>query len=375
MDTFDDIKSFLDHEFVEARDRIKNDPAFLQVLKAASGEKYEKGVKYINESENYRKLHEFIFNDLLEDNIAERTDGYSCSGVESIVPNDPHLYITNHRDILLDPAFMQFVMYRNGKQGTEIAIGDNLMIMPWIKDLVRINRSFIVKRDVGIRQAIIESKRLSTYIRQRMLENKHSIWLAQTEGRTKNGNDATQTGLLKMVNLSGGADIIDSFKELNIIPGAFSYEYNPCTAYFAYEAYMKSKDPNFKKSPKDDMANMGKGFMGYKGRVHFGFGKELNSVIDNFRDLKNNKEKILAIKDFIDTEIYKNYKLRECNYIAYDLKHKTNKFADQYNQEAVDKFYEVINKQKDQYPIDYDYLIDYYINMNSNPLENYLKTL
>lgn len=373
MSEFDQIKAYYGQDYIEARDRLLASNDFLNVLKKVAGENYEMGVEMLRNSTSYKEIHVFIFK-LLQENITKRTDGFTCSGTDSIGSNDAHLYITNHRDILMDPAFMQFILDKKNIQGTEIAIGDNLLIYKWIEDLVRINRSFTVKRDVGIREAIIESKRLSSYIRHQVTQTGHSVWLAQTEGRTKDGNDATQTGLLKMVNLSSQGDIIDAYKELEIIPVALSYEYNPCSAYFAYESFMKANESGFKKSPGDDIANMAKGFLGYKGRVHFGFGTPLNTVIDQFRSLKNNKEKILAIKEFIDQEIYKNYALQECNYIAYDMKHKTDKFSSKYKQIDIEKFYSVLEKQKEEYDIDYEFLKEYYINMNSMPLENYLAT-
>jgi len=180
------------------------------------------------------------------------TKGITHSGLDYLNPNEHYLFISNHRDIVLDSAILNTILVEQNFDTTEIAIGDNLLIYPWITDLVKLNKTFIVNRNLPVRQMMESSVRLSTYIRQTLTERKQSIWIAQREGRSKDGDDRTQVSLLKMINMSAKEDFASNFSKLNIVPVSISYEYDPCDYLKALEFQMKRDNPEYKKSEADD---------------------------------------------------------------------------------------------------------------------------
>ncbi|MEN9919644.1 MAG: hypothetical protein RL662_2080 [Bacteroidota bacterium] len=286
-----------------------------------------------------------------------------------------HLVISNHRDIILDAGILNILLNEKGLDTTEIAIGDNLLIHPWIEKLVRLNKSFLVKRGVSIRQMLEVSTHMSEYIHHTITEKKISIWLAQREGRAKDSNDKTQESLIKMLGLSSKKDtFIEHIKELNILPLSISYEYDPCDYLKALEFQLKRDNPEYKKSQVDDLRNMEIGILGFKGDIRFTFGKEINSRLDGVENV-GKKEQPAAIATIIDQEIHRNYGLFPCNYIAYDLSEGTNQFNDKYTAEQANKFKEYIQLQLDKIEIenkDDSFLISKFLGMYSNTLRNHL---
>ena len=202
--------------------------------------------------------------------LAERTtDSLDMSGIDDLDKDDNYTFISNHRDIVLDAALLSILLFKSGRNSVEVAIGDNLLVYPWIRSLVRLNKSFIVKRDVPVRQLLEVSRRLSSYIHFALKIKGESIWIAQREGRSKDSTDRTQEGLIKMLAMGGGKNLFKSVQSLNIAPVAISYEYDPCDYLKAREFQEKRDNPDYKKSKKDDLINMQTGLIGYKGRVHF----------------------------------------------------------------------------------------------------------
>ena len=196
--------------------------------------------------------------------LATSSDGLSMQGLDDLDKNQRYLYISNHRDIILDSALLNVKMHASGFSPTEIAIGSNLLIFPWINDLVRINRSFIVKRNIPVKEMLASSRHLSSYIRQMITKGSDSIWIAQREGRAKDGNDSTQPALLKMLNMSNSNGFFEGFKELKIVPMAISYEIEPCGNEKVAELKKRESDPNFQKTEKDDLMNMVSGLSNVK---------------------------------------------------------------------------------------------------------------
>ena len=195
--------------------------------------------------------------------VQNTSAGITSAGFSDLSSKDCYTYITNHRDITLDSAFLNVVLHLNGFDTCEIAIGDNLLIYPWIVDFVRLNKSFIVNRSVPRRQMLEVSCRLSAYIHHALHDKKQSVWIAQREGRSKNSDDRTQESLVKMFALSGGGDFLSNIRALNLAPVAISYEYDPCDYLKAKEMQLKRDDPDYKKQPSDDLANMATGIIGY----------------------------------------------------------------------------------------------------------------
>ena len=312
--------------------------------------------------------------------VANRTTFSLTISGKSRLPEDksPCTFISNHRDIVLDAAFLNIMLYEIGYGMTQVAIGDNLLVRPWIKTLVRLNNSFLVKRNVPVRQMLEVSRTLSEYIRYTINTTKESIWIAQREGRAKDSDDRTQGSVLKMLNMSGEKDIISNLMELNIFPVAISYEYDPCDFLKAKEFQEKRDNPDFVKSQRDDLVSMETGLLNNKGRVHFTLTNSINDELDKLDRSLDRNEMISAIAGIIDRQIYLHYRFYACNYVAYDMLYQTNRFADNYGLEDKRKFDSYLQTQLNKIDLpnkDEVYLRRKLLEMYSNPLKNYLSVV
>jgi len=318
---FDSIRSFRDDEINKILNNLLDDSEFQDIVKTLYPD--EKTAKVITDRlRKVTSIYDFQQNFVTEINkmiIAQTMDSFTYSGFEKLDKSKRYLFVTNHRDIILDPALLNEIIIENGLEGTEIAIGSNLLIFPWIRNVVRINKSFIVMRNLSGREMLTESKRLSAYIRDTLLNRKNSIWISQREGRTKDGDDKTNQGVLKMFNFSGEKGFIENFSELNIVPVTISYEYEPCDREKAKEMYIVKQGEKFVKTTADDLRSMGRGLYDKKGRVHFAFGNPINEKLPEIAKVKNVNKRYEAIVKSIDDSIYENYNLLQNNYIAYDI--------------------------------------------------------
>lgn len=284
-------------------------------------------------------------------------------------------FISNHRDIVLDASFLNVMLYDVGYGMTQVAIGDNLLIRPWIKTLVRLNNSFIVKRGVSVRQMLEVSGTLSAYIHHTIKETKESVWIAQREGRAKDSDDRTQGSVLKMLNMGGNKDLLTNLMDLNIVPVAISYEFDPCDFLKAQEFQLKRDNPDFVKSKRDDLLAMETGILNNKGRVHFTLGTPINGTLSQLDPALEKAEMIAAIARTIDTEIYKHYRFYPCNYVAYDLLTGTKRFSGNYGPKDKKQFEEYLQTQLDKIVIpdkDESFLRTKLLEMYTNPLKNHL---
>lgn len=284
-------------------------------------------------------------------------------------------FISNHRDIVLDASFLNVMLYDVGYGMTQVAIGDNLLIRPWIKTFVRLNNSFIVKRGVSVRQMLEVSGTLSAYINHTIKDTKESIWIAQREGRAKDSNDRTQPSVLKMLCMAGGKDIIGNLKSLNIVPVAISYEFDPCDYLKAQEFQLKRDNPEYHKTQRDDLLNMETGILNNKGRVHFTISQLINDQLDQLDPNMDRNELFAAVASIIDKEIYRHYRFYPNNYVAYDLLSGTRRFSDHYGLKDKKTFEEYLQKQLDKIVIpnkDENFLRKKILEMYANPLKNFL---
>lgn len=284
-------------------------------------------------------------------------------------------FISNHRDIVLDASFLNVMLYDVGYGMTQVAIGDNLLIRPWIKTFVRLNNSFIVKRGVSVRQMLEVSDTLSAYINHTIKDTKESIWIAQREGRAKDSNDQTQPSVLKMLCMAGGKDIIGNLKSLNLVPVAISYEFDPCDYLKVQEFQLKRDNPEYHKTQRDDLLNMETGILNNKGRVHFTISKLINEQLDQLDPNMNRNELFAAVASIIDKEIYRHYRFYPNNYVAYDLLSSTRRFSDHYGLKDKKAFEEYLQKQLDKIVIpnkDENFLRKKILEMYANPLKNFL---
>jgi hypothetical protein len=287
----------------------------------------------------------------------------------------PCTFISNHRDIVLDAAFLNIMLYDVGYGMTQVAIGDNLLIGPWIKTLVRLNNSFIVKRSVTGRQQLVASAQLSAYIRHTITETKESVWIAQREGRAKDSNDKTQTSILKMLNIAGDRDILANLMKLNIVPVAISYEFDPCDFLKAKEFQQKRDNPEFIKSKRDDLLAMETGILNDKGRVHFTIASPVNPQLEKLEKDMEKTDLYATVASIIDTGIYKHYRFYPCNYVAYDLLTNTSRFGSNYGLKDKKQFETYLQGQLDKIVLpdkDENFLRVKLLEMYSNPLKNHL---
>jgi 1-acyl-sn-glycerol-3-phosphate acyltransferase len=243
--------------------------------------------------------------------IDSSTAGFSVSGLESLTPSRPYLYMSNHRDIAMDPAFTNYALHRNGAETARIAIGDNLLTKPWVSDLMRLNKSFIVKRSVsGPRELLAASKNLSNYIQHSLLEESSAIWIAQREGRAKDGVDRTEPVIIKMLSMSRDKreqEFGEHIRRLGIVPVAISYELDPCDAMKAKELFQKAIEGSYEKGEQEDVASIAQGIAGEKGRVHVSFGTPLGDGLDTPE----------AVAQEVDRQVISGYCLHPTNLYAY----------------------------------------------------------
>ncbi|GAB3274006.1 1-acyl-sn-glycerol-3-phosphate acyltransferase [Parahaliea aestuarii] len=247
--------------------------------------------------------------------IEDTTGGFSVSGLDQLDPARPYLFMSNHRDIAMDPAFTNYALHRGGHQTIRIAIGDNLLTKPWVSDLMRLNKSFIVKRSVsGPRELLAASRNLSAYIRHSLLEERAPVWIAQREGRAKNGIDRTEPAVIKMLAMSRDkqqASFAEHISELAIVPVAISYELDPCDALKAKELHQLASTGSYQKAAQEDVASIGRGIAGQKGRVHVSFGRPLTG---DYADAD-------AVAAAVDDQIVAEYCLHPSNIHAYRMLH------------------------------------------------------
>lgn len=309
--------------------------------------------------------------------IRKHTDG--CTFDDNCLPRDFSLrytFVSNHRDIVLDSALLDVMLVKTGYPTTvEIGIGDNLLIYPWIKRLVRMNKAFTVRRGLTPKEMLRSSQIMSRYIHYAVTQKHENIWIAQREGRAKDSDDRTQDSVLKMLAMGGEGKPIDSLREINIVPLTISYEFDPCDYLKAQEFQQKRDNPAFKKSRQDDLDNMKTGIFGYKGRVHYHCAAPINIWIDELGDLPKT-EFFAALSKRIDRELHANYCLFPCNYIALDELEGTKKYAQHYTEADKKRFEDYLKGQLEKVKIanpDEKFLRERMLTMYANPLRNYLK--
>ena len=287
-----------------------------------------------------------------------------------------YTFISNHRDIVLDSAILDVLLVDNKFTTTcEIAIGDNLLSLPWVKDLVRVNKAFIVERALSMRQMLMSSKRLADYMHFAIKEKNENIWIAQREGRAKDSNDRTQKSILQMMSMGGDGSIIERLRQLHIVPLSISYEYDPCDFLKAKEFQLKRDNADWKKRPTDDLVSMQTGIFGYKGHVHYHAAACLDEYLGNLDPEMPKQDIYNKVAAHIDHEIHRNYKLYSGNYVALDLLEGTTIYSDHYTAEQKAKFEQYIAGQLAKIDIpnkDEAYLQERLLTMYANPLRNYL---
>ena len=306
--------------------------------------------------------------------VKRSTSSLSLSGIENIRKSERYTFMSNHRDIVLDASFLNLLLWQRGFTTSEVAIGNNLLKLPWISNLVRLNKSFIVKRNVSGRKMLEFSHRLSAYIHFAIKIKHQSVWIAQREGRAKDSDDRTQESLIKMLALGGNDDLWESIRSVNIVPVSISYEYDPCDYLKAREFQMKRDNPRYKKSPGEDILNMATGILGYKGKVVFRIATPINQTLAQTVPPHDKADEVACITHTIDQGIHSNYEIYAGNYVAYDLLFGTQ-FEDKYTPQEKETFMQYLDQQLGKIEMpnpDIPFLKEKILEMYANPLRNKL---
>ncbi|NLY16378.1 MAG: glycerol acyltransferase [Gammaproteobacteria bacterium] len=382
MGSFDNIRPYNDDEVVAVLQRLSTDPDFLNVilryrypalanslgwlLRPLVAWRLRKEIAGIsNIADLQARVAPYV-----EHSVRKATDGISFTGIDNLDPDGVHLYLANHRDIVMDPAYVNYALYQAGFATPRLAIGDNLLQKPFISDLMRLNKSFIVPRSVtGRREKLEAFQQLSSYINHSMLNEHSSVWIAQAEGRAKDGDDRTDSAILKMLHMSQRQlDFVPAIARLNLTPVAISYEYDPCDLDKARELYILATTGSYEKQPGEDDASIAKGITGYKGRVHVHFDAPLTSGFADARELANR----------VDHLIWQDYRLFPVNYLAW---HQWNKRDTSLSVPAVEDVFSAAEVESartfwlqrlQQCPAEHQpYLVMQY----ANPLQNQYRSL
>ena len=336
---FDEIRPLNPEEIPAACDELLADPTFRAVMAKVSPDTPLDALAAVMRS--CRTNLEFqlrLVEPLIGQLVAGRTTSFTLDGDAIADKAAPHTFVSNHRDIIMDPAFLSVLLVKNGfPDSVEIAIGDNLLIMPWIKTLVRLCRAFIVQRSLSMRQMLMSSMRLGRYINFAITEKRTNVWIAQREGRAKDSNDRTQESVLKMMTMGSKAEPVEALRALHIVPTALCYEYDPCDYLKAQEFQLKRDNPDHKKSQQDDLDNMATGIYGFKGNVRFVLAPCIDTWLDSVASLPKT-EIYGAVAAHIDREIHSHYALYACNYIAADRLEGGTRFASHYTVADVEHF-------------------------------------
>jgi len=371
---FEDIRPYRDEEVSEKVRQLLKAEQFREIIQKIYPElPFDKFEAKLLSIQNISQFQKEIIVPILDKLLKNSSEGLDFRGIENIEKGKAYLFVSTHRDIVLDSALMNYILMQEGFETAEIAIGDNLMTIPWVVDLVKLNKSFIVKRDVRKEEKVRASIELSNYINHTIQKENKSIWIAQRSGRSKDGDDRTNQSLIKMFNLAGTSEIaLDNLQALNICPIAVSYEYNPCDILTIPELIKKEKGEKYEKAPLEDMQHMAKGIEGTKGRIVVSFGKPISDQLEALKVLKSRKEIFNGIVRLIDEQIHQNYFLMPTNYIAHDLLNGKSEFSDKYSEAEKEEFKKYMTARLKEVEGDSDLIQHTFLKMYANPVDNQL---
>jgi len=368
---FEDIRPYSDDEINPALHRIVQVPEFSKVLEYIFPERNKDAIieelKGIHSAIDFQKQ---FMHPLVNSIVRKTSKGLTYSGFDLLVPGTPYLFVSNHRDIVLDSAILQVLLFDNGHLSSEITFGSNLMSNPFIVDFGKINRMFTVYRGGNRMEMFRNSQTLSAYIRHTIKQKRTSAWIAQRNGRTKDGNDKTETGLLKMFNISSESSFEESFSELNIVPLSISYEYEPCCALKVKETQVVSKGLTYQKAPNEDLMSILTGITGQKGHIHLSVCHPVNTFLKETGDKTVINDKINMLASLIDTEIYRNYKLWPNNYIACDRLNNNTTYSEFYTPADEAEFDLYVNRELSALNLHTPEHMDILLKIYANPVLN-----
>lgn len=371
MQNFDDIRFYKDEEVNPALQEYVRHPMVRALLQFTFPEAESGEIQAVlKECHSISDFQSKVIYLSVEKVLEKSSEGLTDAGFEKLESSKPYFYVSNHRDIILDTCLINYTLHDHDLTMTASAIGDNLVQKPFLMALSKLNRNFLVLRNQSPREMLKSSLKLSEYIKHLLFEEDRSVWMAQREGRTKDGNDFTQQGVLKMVGMAKGeVDVLDYFEKLQIVPIAMSYEFDPTDMLKMPEVLAKRMKEEYKKSANEDFNSIMQGAMGQKGRIQINAGEVFTKA-----DFAEIRKKELSINDqlkevatLIDRAIYRNYKLWPSNYIAYDLLKNGDKFADEYTEKEKRQFDRRISRRVD---VKNPLALNSYLLMYANPVIN-----
>jgi hypothetical protein len=373
MSKFDTIRPYYDSEVNEGIRSVIHHPMMKALMNFTFPEVEEKAwAEQLQKTHSIRDFQiNFVYHSVQK--VLERSsDGLTTSGFEKLEKNTSYLFISNHRDIILDTSLLNVSLYEHGLVMTASAIGDNLVKKDFLLKLSKLNRNFLVQRGLSPRELLQSSKLMSEYIGQLLLRENRSVWIAQREGRTKDGNDATHQGVLKMLGMgSEEANVMDYFKKLKIVPVSISYEYDPTDALKMPQLMAEANNEVYIKEKNEDFITLLSGIMGQKKRIHMHVGDILNTEIDQIKQQEDNSNRqIQALAQVIDDSILSSYKLWPTNFIAYDLMHNTNQYNHLYTEEEKSLFERRLEMKIDA---NNPKMVESFLAMYANPVTNKMK--
>ena len=325
LSEFESISPYSDEEAVKAFSRVAHHPALPAISKylfPGYPAGFLRGM--LLSVDSIDEFQQVVMSKVVNAIIEKTSDGVTYDGIENLKnAGGKFLAVSNHRDIILDPAITQWILFSHDIPMTEICVGSNLLSGPLVEDLLRSNRMIKVIRGISARELYLSSQLLSKYIRQSIVSGRSSVWIAQKEGRTKNGLDTTEQGLLKMFDMSGEKGFRENFAELNIIPVSISYEYEPCDSRKAREILI-SRTQKYVKKPKEDLHSILTGIRQQKGHIHLSFGKPLSAEEIEAASVCTGNDRYQAIRHALDERIRSGYRLWKTNYMGYDLMNGTS---------------------------------------------------
>ncbi len=369
--TFEDIRPYRDEEVPEVISRILRDKSFTNLLRYVYPDEPLEPIK--ERVASVKTIADFqakVAYPAMRKLVNETTDSISVSGLQNIKSDGAHLFISNHRDIILDSAILNIMLYEAGLGTFETAIGSNLLEEELVRDLTKMNKNFTVKRNATAREFYENSVNLSNYIHHSICERDTNVWIAQREGRTKDGIDKTQPGLLKMLSINCEKPLSQCFRELNVTPVAISYEYDPCDVLKIPELKALAAEKKYEKRQGEDYNSILTGLTGYKGRIHLSIGKPLDEELNHLIDFTSPNDKLKELGEMIDQKVYGQYKLWPTNYIAFDLL-QGNSSSPHYTEEQKTAFMTRMEKQLEILGLDSEEDRYFLLNMYANPVKNF----
>lgn len=376
---YDSIRPFAPEELPEVFDRLVQNEQFCQVLAYLyPGVPVEAIRQKMHQCKSNLEFQKAFCYEFLKNLLAKASLGCDAD-FSNLDLRNRYTFISNHRDIVLDSALLHVMLFDAGcDTTTEIAIGDNLLKLPWVKDIVRLNKSFIVQRSLPMRQMLAASKLLAEYMHFVIAEKNDNVWIAQREGRAKDSNDRTAEAILKMMTMGGEGSIKERLLSLHLVPLAISYEYDPCDFLKAQEFQLRRDVADWKKGPMDDVVSMQTGIMGYKGHIHYHAAPCIDEWLRALPDDMSKTEFYTAVAQHLDHEIWRGYRLYPSNFVALDLLRGTAEHADRYTAEDRQCFEAYLDAQlkKVQLPNpDWAFLRKNVLTMYANPAINQLSVI